>query len=210
MPCSVIEIFQDHKLTRKIQTRLPYLFQLAEIESSRGGKIGMEIGSAREKILVALLIYKFGDENVETHLPITASGVDVILCEEPVSIKTITGRNLSSVKIIWTVDPGKAEEFFRKYYPACHILLVQVIWGDKGGFYYIPLNAQKEVFEEIGRGNYIKLPKQGTNPRGVEISRHALIKLINHPETKKIDILWDRPQIDLNIYKKWIELWHED
>jgi hypothetical protein len=54
------EIFQDNNLIRRIKERLPYLFQLAEIESSRAGKVGMEVGSLRERIIVALLIYKFG------------------------------------------------------------------------------------------------------------------------------------------------------
>lgn len=55
-----LEIFEDKILVNKIQSRLPYLFQLAELESSRAGKTGMEVGSVREKIIVALLIYKFG------------------------------------------------------------------------------------------------------------------------------------------------------
>ncbi|MGB2727278.1 MAG: ThaI family type II restriction endonuclease [Halobacteriota archaeon] len=62
----LIEIFEDEKLVNRIKTRLPYLFQLAELESSRAGKIGMEVGSLRERIIVALLIYKFGEANVET------------------------------------------------------------------------------------------------------------------------------------------------
>ena len=63
------EIFEDVKLIQKIMKRLPYLFQLAELESSRAGKVGMEVGSMREKVLIALLIYKFGEKNVETKLP---------------------------------------------------------------------------------------------------------------------------------------------
>lgn len=85
------EIFEDDKLVRKIQKRLPYLFQIAELESSRAGKTGMEVGSAREKIIAALLIYKFGEENVETEIPITQPEVDVKLFGKPVSIKTIRG-----------------------------------------------------------------------------------------------------------------------
>jgi len=61
----LIEIFNDEKLISKIKSRLPHFFQLAELESSRAGKIGMEVGSLREKIITALLIYKFGKENVE-------------------------------------------------------------------------------------------------------------------------------------------------
>jgi len=92
MSGSLIEIFEDEKLVTKIKSRLPYLFQLAELESSRGGKIGMEVGSVRERIIVALLIYKFGETNVKTEIPITEPDVDAKLFEKPVSIKTITGR----------------------------------------------------------------------------------------------------------------------
>jgi len=49
MPGRLIELFEDEKLVEKIKMRLPYLFQLAELESSRAGRIGMEVGSAREK-----------------------------------------------------------------------------------------------------------------------------------------------------------------
>jgi hypothetical protein len=57
MSSRLIEIFEDKKLIEKIKKLLPYLFQLAELESSRAGKTGMEVGSIREKIIVALLIY---------------------------------------------------------------------------------------------------------------------------------------------------------
>jgi len=56
----LIELFDDKNLVRKIQNKLPYVFQLSELESSRAGKTGMEVGSLRERIIVALLIYKFG------------------------------------------------------------------------------------------------------------------------------------------------------
>jgi len=71
MPSRLTEIFEDAKLVEKVKKRLPYLFHLAELESSRAGKIGMEVGSLREKIIVALLIYKFGEKNVEAEIPIT-------------------------------------------------------------------------------------------------------------------------------------------
>jgi len=61
MSGKLIEIFTDKNLVEKIKKRLPYLFQLAELESSRAGKTGMEVGSVRERIIVALLIYKFGE-----------------------------------------------------------------------------------------------------------------------------------------------------
>lgn len=210
MSSRLIEIFEDKNLTDKIQKRLPYLFQLAELESSRAGKTGMEVGSIRERIIVALLIFKFGETNVETEIPITEPEVDAKLFGHPLSIKTITGKNFSGVKLIWTVDAQKAKEFRENYYPSCDILLVQINWNDVGGFYYIPLNIQLRVFNKIGRDKYIKLPKPGTNPRGVEIDKKALSALIEDSETKCIKINWYRREIDFNPYKRWVDFWKED
>lgn len=142
----------------------------------------MEIDSVRERIIVALLIYKFGEANVETEIPITEPEVDAKLFGKPVSIKTITGKSFGGVKLIWTVDAQKAEEFRENYYLHCDILLGQINWNSTGGFYYIPLTAQKQIFDKIGKENYIKLPKAGTNSRGVEITKEALTSLVNDKE----------------------------
>jgi len=210
MSNSLVEIFEDEKLVDKIKRRLPYLFQLAELESSRAGKTGMEVGSVRERIIIALLIYKFGEANVETEIPITEPEVDAKLFGEPISIKTITGKRFGGVKLIWTVDAQKAKEFRESYYPHCDILLVQINWNETGGFYYIPLAAQKRLFDRIGRENYIKLPKPGTNPRGVEITKEALLSLVGDSDSKKIEINWQRTEIEFNSYKRWVDLWRED
>jgi len=111
----------------------------------------MEVGSARERIIVALLIYKFGEANVKTEIPITEPEVDVKLFGEPISIKTITGKSFGGVKLIWTVDAQKAKEFRESYRPHCDIVLVQINWGGTGGFYSIPLAVQQRVFAEMGR-----------------------------------------------------------
>ena len=69
MSSHIREIFEDKKLIRKIKKRLPYLFHLAELESSRAGKVEMEVGSIRRRIIVALLIYEFGEKHVEIEIP---------------------------------------------------------------------------------------------------------------------------------------------
>jgi len=210
MSSHLIEIFKDEKLVNRIKTRLPHMFQLAELESSRAGKIGMEVGSLRERIIVALLIYKFGKENVETGIPITEPEVDAILFGEPVSIKTITGKGFSGVKLIWTVDAQKAREFRETYYPHCDILLIQINWNEIGGFYYIPLEAQKRLLDKVGREGYIKLPKPGTNPRGVEMTKEALSSLIEDKISRVIKISWQKTKVDYNPYKRWVDYWRED
>jgi len=204
------ELFEDGVIVNKIKSKLPYLFQLAEVDNSRDGKLGMEIGSARERIIIALLIYQFGEENVITDNAITQAETDVILFNKPISIKTVTGKKIVGVKLIWTVDPQKALEFSKKYKPSCDLILIQINWNDSGYLYFFPDHVQSEVLEKIGREQYIKLPKQGTNPRGVELSRAAVEYLANHKDTKKIEIFWDRKDIDYNPYDKWVDHWNED
>ena len=207
MSSKLIEIFEDAEIVNRIKNKLPYLFQLAELESSRAGKIGMEVGSLRERILIALLIYAFGEENVETDIPITEREIDVKLFGRPISIKTITGSR--QVKIIWTVDSQKAREFRETYTPKCDLLIAKIKWGGEGGLYYIPLETQQRIFNELGRERYIKLPKPGTNPRGVEFSKEALSRLLTAPETRVIPIEWRKTKIDFNPYKRWVDYWRE-
>ena len=168
----------------------------------------MEVGSLREKILIALLIHKFGEKNVETQIRITEPEVDVKLFGKPVSIKTITG--MGGVKIIWTVDAQKAREFRENYVPSYDMLLIRINWEDKGYFYYVPSEVQKRIFGEMGRDMYIKLPKPGTNPRGAEISRDALFKLLKDKETQKIEIAWEQKKVDYDPYKRWVDYWEAD
>ncbi|MBI3930859.1 MAG: ThaI family type II restriction endonuclease [Chloroflexi bacterium] len=206
---TLLEVFTDKPLIDRIQKRLPKLFRIAELESSRAGKIGMQVGSLRENVIVALLIYKFGEENVNTDFSIVEPEIDVEIFGQPVSIKTITGRSFGGVKLIWTVDAPKAREFLTGYYPRYDILLIQIDWGRKGGFYYIPVEAQEKLFKDIGREKYVKLPKPGTNPRGVEISKEALVSLIQDKETKVIEVGWQKSEIDYRPYQRWVDYWSE-
>nr|MDO8134177.1 ThaI family type II restriction endonuclease [Candidatus Njordarchaeum guaymaensis] len=207
MPSRLIEIFKDNELMNKIGKRLPYLFQIAELESSRAGKVGMEVGSLREKILIALLIYTFGEENVETQIPITEPEVDVKLFGHPVSIKTITG--IGGVKFSWTVDAQKAQEFVEAYSPKTDILLAQIKWNGTGNLFYVPLEVQQRIFRSMGRETYFKLPKPGTNPRGVEVSKEALLRLMRDEDTNSLKIVWQRSEIEYNPYQRWVDYWEE-
>lgn len=204
------DLFTDQKLITKIQKRLPELFQIAELESSRAGKVGMEVGTIRERIIVALLIHKFGDEHVKSDIPTTEAEVDVILYNKPISIKTITGKNFGGIKLIWTVDTQKAIAFSESYKPTCDLIVVQINWDNSGGFYFIPLEVQLQTLQTMSRERYIKLPKVGTNPRGVEMQGEAMRLLIANEQTLKIGIDWRKESSNFNTYKRWIELWEID
>jgi len=216
------ELFDDPATVEKVKQKLPRLFQMAEIESSRAGKTGMEVGSLRERILVALLVYKFGEGAVDTKIPITETQVDVKLFGESISIKTITG--MGGVKAVWTVDAERAKFFTDNYKPECEILLAQIKWDaayviesatpssiyHPGGLFLIPLEVQNKLFSSMGRANYLKLPKPGTNPRGVEFAKETIVRLMQDPGTKCIPIMWKKTTIDYDPYKRWVDYWIAD
>ncbi len=209
----LVEIFEDRFLIKKIAKKLPILFKIAEIKISRGGRVGMEIGVLREQIIIALLIYKFGHKDVITDIPTNMREIDVIVKghSNPISIKTKTGSGFSGVKLIWTVDWEQVENFANSYKPQTDILFSQVVWDKKGIFAYIPLSVQREVLDVLTIEKYIKLPKRGTNPRGVEISSIALKECVLHDDTRKIFIDWKvSKDLDYNPYKEWVELWARD
>jgi hypothetical protein len=210
MTQQITDLFYDPAIVVKIQQRLPRLFQMAELESSRAGKVGMEVGSMRERILIALLIHRFGEDKVATDLPITQSEVDVIVLGRPLSIKTATGSSFHNVKLIWTVDAQQAAQFGQTYEPSSDMLFVQINWGATGGLFYITKETQLEELRLLGHQRYMVLPAAGTNPRGVEISPTALRSLTTHRDTRSIPILWQRQEIAFNPYQRWLQLWTQD
>lgn len=207
------KLFDDHLIVKRVKNKLPKLFQLAELESSRNGKIGMEIGSVRERILIALLMYKFGIDIVDPDIPITAPEVDVIVDGTPLSIKTVTTNKdkWNGVKLSWTVDAQKAYEFKNKYIPSCDMLIAKICWNGEGKLLLFSRESQCKLLNDIGRDRYIKLPKVNTNPRGVEISKEALDILENCDDTRCININFTKQKIDYReVYTKWLDAWRDE
>ncbi|MFZ8832679.1 MAG: ThaI family type II restriction endonuclease [Candidatus Caldipriscus sp.] len=47
-------MFGDEKIVEKIKRKLPYMFFIAEVEMLKSGKVGMEVGTLREQIVMEL------------------------------------------------------------------------------------------------------------------------------------------------------------
>jgi len=192
-----------------IKKYLPKLFQIAELDCSRDGKIGMEVGVVREKIVISLFVKLFTNQHVDTKIKINEKEIDVRCFKEDISIKTITG--LKGPKLIWTVDHEKVLEFVKNYSPECSIILVLIDWEqktDSGGFYYIPKDVQFNVHKKL-KEKYFKLPKQGTNPRGVEMSIEALKNILDAKGVEKVSINWKKENLKYNPLQRWTDEWEK-
>ena len=202
------ELFKSPYSERIVKV-LPTLFNMVELENRRGNKLGMEVGTARERVLIALFMYVYGSDAVRFP-PSTSHELDVLVNGDPVSIKTKSGRGTSGVKLIWTVDWDKIDEFVETYRPTSDLLYVNIVWGEVGKFFVVPRQVQERVLIELGVEQYVKLPRRGTNPRGVEISKDAMLLLQEDPQTQHLEISWQRDPsllVERTLYDRWITLW---
>ena len=204
------ELFSSPYREQIIQM-LPTLFNRVDLENRRGKKLNMGVGFARERVLVALFMHVYEIRSVEFP-PHISSEMDIIINGHPVSIKTKTGTGLAGVKLVWTSDRFKIDEFYSSYSPTSELLYVNIIWGSTGQFCLIPLSAQEEIFNELTPEGYMKLPREGTNSRGVEIAHKAMRKLLSHPATRSIEIQWNKDnhlpdKEKWTPYRRWIDSW---
>jgi len=177
----------------------------------------MEAGTLREKVLIALLIYKFGKHQVNPDVSVIEPEADVLVGGYGVSIKTITLSTPTAVpsfKVSWTVDASAAQAFYDTYNPKVDILLATICKDCEGGLFVIPIEVQNRVLQDIGRSKFLNLPKPGTNPRGVEISREAVSQMLAQPHTKRLSISWriskSRAELREQSLQQWIELWQQE
>lgn len=202
------ELFQP-PFDSKIQKNLPVLLNMVELENKRGNKLGMEVGSARERVIIALFMYIYGNRSVALP-PTTDFEHDAIVNGCPVSIKTKSSKSLGGVKLSWTVDWDKVDKFVSTYSPGSDLLYVNILWGSKGGFFLIPKDVQTETLEALGREEFFKLAKRGTNPRGIELSSKAMKFYQAHKDTRVLVVDWKRDPsllVERALYGRWVDLW---
>ncbi len=193
----------------KIQRVLPILFNLVELENKRGKKLGMEVGTARERVIIALFMYVYGQDSIEFP-PSTSAELDILVDGSPLSIKTKSNTGFSGVKLVWTVDWEKVNQFVKFLKPQSDLLYINIIWNNDGKLFIMPKSVQQKAITDLGRGRFFKLPKRNTNPRGVELSSEAMQYLQEDKQTKSINIFWKRDPsvlVERALYNRWVDLW---
>ena len=194
--------FDDDSFVSIIKNNLPKLFREAELETMRGGKIGMEVGGLRERILISCLIKRFG-KDINTNFGTTDNSKDVKVFEDVLSIKTFSNDAYGGLKVFWASDNQIVDRVIANYKPQNNLLIAQIKWGKEGGgLYYVPLSVQNEYFEKHGVSKYLK--RNTGNNRGISIDKEILISMLNNPNTKRIDIEWNHNEDTIDVYERWI------
>ncbi len=193
-----------------IMRGLPLLFSQEQIKHTRGGRAGMEVGNARERVLITLCMFIFGTENVIIP-PTTSAEEDLSVYGNPISIKTKTGDSNSGIKIKWTTDWSKVDDILNNYAPSCDMLLAKIIWGGSSGLYWVPVKVQKAILKKLGRNGYIKVPPRNTNPRGVEFSKEAMTSMLVASGTRELIISWGNPDkaLENQINDEYVGKWKQ-
>ena len=111
---------------------LPTLSNVVELENRRGKKLGMEVGTARERVIIALFMYVYGSDKVEFP-PTTSPELDVLVNGHPVSIKTKSTSGLGGVELVWTVDWDAIDTFLASYQPSRPACFTSTSFGGRRG-----------------------------------------------------------------------------
>jgi len=175
-------LFNHFQYIRNIKGLIS-LYQSSQIECSRANGLTPEVGSSRERDIIASLV---NNPSLEVNYSIhNQNHEDVIVNKKKISIKHSSNKynNGNGIKIIWTVNKEKRDEFIEKFYFTCDLMIIYVrflgmIHQGELEIIYIPkevllhqqcafLIAKQPVFKCL----------EGNN-RGVELDKKFFEKII--------------------------------
>jgi hypothetical protein len=173
--------FQNEKYVKGLIT----LYQSSQMECSRSSGLTPEVGSSRERDLIASFV-----SNLELNVNYNITNdkeEDVIINDLKLSIKHSSNKSKSQsgIKIIWTVDSEKRNEFLKNFTFNCDIIIVYVRFSeilDKGELEIIFI--RKEKLSEIH--NNFKLSEKNVfkcldgNSRGIEFDKKFFEEILKN------------------------------
>ena len=197
----IVKMLQSPDKLERIRKKLPPAFEIVGQQAR-----GPEVGTLREGVLIGMFMAFLGEEQVKPNTSAVEADVDCYVGNSALSIKTVTGDG--AIRVKWTVDQEKVKEFMDSFAPECDLLITRIRWGKKGNISYIPLEAQRQVFAQLG-GNYLDY-RPGTNTRGVDLSRNALAALENSPASLIVPLQWYKSIEPQSLYDRWVSYWQDE
>lgn len=197
------DIFNDEIFVRSLQRRLPKLVYDLNEAFRKGGKLSPDIGNLREKMIIGILKKQYGDR-LEYEFESQEPELDFQFDGEGISFKTTISKGF---KLIWTANYELAMDFYKNSTPL-YSIAVLLFQKKLGGLYYFPLELLVRTRERLGL-EFLKKPKSGTNPRGVELSTKAFNLLIKGQSCRFIPINWNIIAEGLTTAVNFIDYYHD-
>lgn len=120
----------NHFQIEKYVKGLINLYQLSQMECSRSSRLTPEVGSSRERDLISSFV---SNSELDVNYNImNDKEEDIIINKTKISIKHSSNKSRSQtgIKIIWTVDTEKRNEFLKNFIFSCNILIVYVRFSE--------------------------------------------------------------------------------
>ena len=197
----IVQMFQSPDNLERIRKKLPPAFEMMGQQAH-----GAEVGVLREGVLIGMFMAFLGENRVNPDTEVVEA--DCAIGNVPLSIKTVTGKTLSNVRIKWTVDQEKVREFIDTFKPTCDLLIVRILWEGQGRISYLPLETQQQAYAKLGI-EYLDY-RPGTNTRGVNLSRAAVESMEKDPKATIVPVQWYRSVQPQSKYDRWVSYWQDD
>jgi hypothetical protein len=196
------EVFRNPAAQRDLVT----LYSDSQSECQRNGKCTMEIGSSREKDLLAVLKRYIG-AGIKTDLD-NALVEDCCYNDQRISIKHSSGAvGSGNVKWKWTADSAQADAFIREMLALdpkhfTHILLVYInVEKKRIDAVMVSANTVLDIVRTLGAEGFKSVA--GTNNRGISFSTKILQQFVKqayfHVKMTDVSVETDMDPIDRRI-----------
>ena len=190
---NMIKLFE----TKATICKLIILYQHSQMEHQRNGRLTADVGTSREKDLVAYMKYVLGDTidyNIDNE-----KEEDVRMGSCNISIKHSSVKTLSnaSIKLRWTENKETQKLFMGGFIFKCDLLIVYVRFrGIDFGELEVMYNKKNSLniqLENFGKtGDVVFKLRENSNGRGIEFSRKFFNSMVNtcdyHLKVKFSDI----------------------
>lgn len=166
--------------------KLIALYQNSQLECSRNGKVTPEVGSSREKDLVASLK---SNTNLDVTYEIdTQEEEDVIIDGRKVSIKHSSNNRISNsgIKVVWTANKKRQKQFVKRFIFTNDLLIVWVRFNKnvvgKGKLEIVHISKDTiyryhHLYQIQGKSPFKCL---SGNSRGIEFNKQFFQTIVNN------------------------------
>ena len=170
-------IFENNNIHKLI-----YLYQLSHYENQRNNRLTAEVGTSREKDIIAYMIFILNKSNVQYKID-NEKEEDIIVNGRKISIKHSSNKTCSSssIKVQWTENRNIQNKLMKKFHFKCDILLIYVRFDKcniKCGQLEI-LYISNELLNNIKKQMKNIFKTRNSNGRGIEFSSRFFDKIIH-------------------------------